>query len=396
MNTHKIRIDSVSKFLKVFEKNNIQSNSERKIYFRGNADKSWRDVPSVYRNPDLIKNEHNIYHEMISKIPQEFKDCQTAFDHLVKMQHYGLPTRLLDITSDPLVALYFACNSEKNKDGKVTTFNITRNMVKTYDSDTVSILSNLVKIKDLNLIILKLFQQINNIEITDADIKKEFQILPESKTLFYRDLTSCKRILENLLEQGLKNEKDCSILFKSKELPQNRIDLYEECIKQLNMVKNILSSRSYLINVTIKFMVQHRLFPISYYEIYINEFKRLGHFIKAEKPYFDSSQIDTDHISSVLFVEPKKDNPRIIKQNGAFLIFGLDLSSDSKNKYATVSDKYYFKNTNHQKLEIIIPKKAKPGILKQLKMLSISESSLFPEADKIAAEIKYQYFSEGN
>lgn len=54
--------------------------------------------------------------------PDEF--LGNRFDSLVKMQHFGMPTRLLDTTTNPLVALYFACESEKqtNKDGVVYMF----------------------------------------------------------------------------------------------------------------------------------------------------------------------------------------------------------------------------------------------------------------------------------
>ena len=60
---------------------------------------------------------------------------------LVRMQHYDLPTRLLDITTNPLIALYFACADGVDYDGEVIIFQLPLARVRYFDSDTVSCLS---------------------------------------------------------------------------------------------------------------------------------------------------------------------------------------------------------------------------------------------------------------
>ena len=49
---------------------------------------------------------------------------KSSTKRLSKMQHFGMPTRMLDTTTTPLVALYFACESitEKASDGAVYAF----------------------------------------------------------------------------------------------------------------------------------------------------------------------------------------------------------------------------------------------------------------------------------
>ena len=40
-------------------------------------------------------------------------------DFIAFAQHYGIPTNLLDITSSPLAALYFACEKDYDEDGYI-------------------------------------------------------------------------------------------------------------------------------------------------------------------------------------------------------------------------------------------------------------------------------------
>lgn len=51
--------------------------------------------------------------DVVAYLPHSFSECKSALDYLVQMQHYELPTRLLDVSTNPLVALYFACRPVK-------------------------------------------------------------------------------------------------------------------------------------------------------------------------------------------------------------------------------------------------------------------------------------------
>jgi len=117
--------------------------------FRGQRDSSWPNVASIFR-PDLkqlLENEKTAIRDLISVHPHEFATDESMFDKLVRMQHFGLPTRLLDVSLNALVALYFATDpgpdSRKSSDGMVTAFAVPPRRDKYFDSDSVSCLANL-------------------------------------------------------------------------------------------------------------------------------------------------------------------------------------------------------------------------------------------------------------
>ena len=87
-------------------KNESLGLGEYQWFFRGQKDSTWSIIPNVFRE-DKLKSEYTIIQNAIRQNPFEFKQL-TEFETLTKLQQYGLGTRLLDVTLNPLLALYFA------------------------------------------------------------------------------------------------------------------------------------------------------------------------------------------------------------------------------------------------------------------------------------------------
>ncbi len=117
------------------------------IFYRGHANANYVLLPSVLRKASWTIHEQDMYNEARIECPNDFEKCKSHLDYLVHMQHYGLPTRLLDITKNPLVALYFACVDLPNDNGEVVVFKIGRKLIKYPKSDAVSILAALPLLK---------------------------------------------------------------------------------------------------------------------------------------------------------------------------------------------------------------------------------------------------------
>lgn len=257
----------------------IEQGGDREVFYRGHSNKKkYKLEPSLFRRDEegnyLYKDsEHLLYRELLVSNSADFQADIYTLDSLVRMQHYSLPTRLLDITSNPLIALYFASRSSGSEDGEVIIFSMKRKDVKYFDSDVASCIANLAR-------------------------------LPQS-------------------------EKD-EIIFKEEGFNDQR--------------------------------------PV----------KRLIHFIREEKPFFEAAIIPDD-LRKIVCVKGKQSNDRISSQSGAFILFGLDSIFDEDGTSEIMVNRISVTN--------------KGSILAELDYLNINESTVFPyienSAKYVASKFKF-------
>ncbi len=84
--------------------------------YRGQANSSWVLDASITRESKYRDNEADMYYDILSLKPDAFQSDNSVYERLITMQHFGMPTRLLDVTRNPLVAIFFACNNWECKD----------------------------------------------------------------------------------------------------------------------------------------------------------------------------------------------------------------------------------------------------------------------------------------
>ena len=121
------------------------------LYFRGESRHFPELRPSVMRNPGegearLRSAEGEMLDDLMTRQPEAFNRQDSALEQWVLAQHHGLRTRLLDITRNPLVALYNACHGDRGEDGRLHVFGVPRSLIKPFNSDTVSVLASFAKL----------------------------------------------------------------------------------------------------------------------------------------------------------------------------------------------------------------------------------------------------------
>ena len=138
--------------------------------YRGHRNSAWDLIPSIHRKRKdkylpLKDHEMKLYKNIRKQNLDEFKEQPLFINEVIKMQHYEIPTPLLDWTKNPLIALFFATSSGDTKDdGKVFMVNYSEQDIIKFDSPEYKGYSNFLK---------KIYVENNDLSLDKKEYKEK-------------------------------------------------------------------------------------------------------------------------------------------------------------------------------------------------------------------------------
>ena len=177
-----VEIISLDEFISIVSKYEGKGN----VFFRGQKDKEYNISCSLSRDEGYVKNENNMILDTLENKPREFEVYKTPIEILSKMQHYEIPTRLVDITINPYIALYFAIEeAEHVADAEIFIFEKKPYAINSKDINLVSLLA---VAEDYSFqALIELYKETYSEEITEDEI---IEIIEENKLVEFNEFLS--------------------------------------------------------------------------------------------------------------------------------------------------------------------------------------------------------------
>ena len=339
----------------------LSAYKEEDMFFRGQSDSNYLLQPSIVREIRWRKNEKLMFDELERLCPKEFYNLNTILDKLVEMQHYNLPTRLLDVSSNALVALLFACQNCEI-DGEVLIFKDRRDRgpytgvketnIRYGHSDSVSLLTGISQMNYRDQLLLYYIACFFINLITEK--------IP---------ITSRSNTEDNIDKWDSEIRQICKKIYGDEEYPEA-----DYSITQLYALKEAYKKADG------RWVLENKIKNFNSIDVV----RRLYRQVQREKPYFESRIVPEDVIN-VLFVKPSMLNQRIVKQSGAFIIVGA--MSEDNSDIVKALNSYRF-SRNGIRPVFIIPAECKKIIQDELRLCDLHAGAIYPEIEKVAAHIK--------
>ena len=386
--SEEIRISSVSEFIEKIVQRDKEAGTE--TFYRGHADKGWKLLPSIFRTPNGVEKEHLLFRDMVAHEPQSFSECKSALDYLVQMQHYGLPTRLLDMTINPLVALYFACQSVDDVNAGISAgMHIAGE--RALECIVTDYRTQCITQRESNLImrIAYVAGALAGASAASANhaAGAALAMLLDEPT---KDL-SILNVAELVAEYSAKVGAEEGARARAKDGVVYLFSVPEDKVKHYDS-----DTVSVLTNLT-KCKISEQCSSCLSVEDFNEQpdIKFLLHQIKGEKPHF-LPRIQPLDLSNLFFVKAKHGNQRIANQMGAFLIFGLGakqvkVADDAGEVTFLTKSEHIEVPVEWIKKKLIISKECKEDILRELALLGITDSYIYPGMEQYAKELKKKY-----
>ena len=242
----------------------------------------------------------------------------------------------MDLTENALVALYFAVSSSQDKAAELLVLDIPETEIKYSDSDTAAVLSAIALQPNLDLQTYK------------RESQERARLTALSALSKIQDTLSIDKMIEKIKNR---NSEIGEFFLELQRNYKANLWSYEDSYKdEFNKIKEIVS---------------------------------LTHIVRNDKPSF-RPVIEPDDLERILCVRAKLNNPRITRQQGLFLLFGI---GDDKSEQAKVNP-LWIKSSEQR---ILIKPEHKEKILKELRTFGITKQYLFSELDSQAQEIMNRY-----